>query len=1149
MPVFAAEEITMSSESNAMAAKRSRVQICAALMKLLKTTPYRKLTVSRVCSEAGVSRPTFYKYFQSLDAVVLYKLEQLEKAYEKRHSYEADIRSRFADFYAFVRNNRDFELLLGKNRLYSVFGELVRDSYLKYMTEHEGRAYHGFLREYLPEYLAAAIISLLQKWAGTGYRETPEQMADITAQLLDGYQDILLDGMKEKPDAPRGKPVSAGAQRFGPGGLTENVSDILNNLPVGVCVLFMPDETHQEIRFANTQQMRLINPNMQAPEKADPQKSALRAGYYKNAFSGVHPDDLADALEVFRKNYREKQFRVPRIRLKTSSGDYIWVSMDVKLREDLPDGKLFYASYRDISKEIQLRQELEAQRQKNVEKKLLDTIGHLPACSVLYREEADGAIVPERFSEEYLRFRGYEEDETPDEQERAFLMTVHPDDRSRVLQALEESHGGRGLYPVLVRIRIRDDGYKWVSANFTWFAFSKIKYLYAVFTDIDSLKKQEQLLQRQYDDAQAFLDSVADTYMMTQRSNLTQNRVEALRGRGAPPASWEGRSYDELAERLMRAVRDNGDRENCMELLDRTRLLDTFEKGIRTVTREFRADPTGREMLWFQGVTTLTQHPESGDIFAFFALSSIRDKKLSEAIINKIVAEQCDYVGCIDANRRRFVLFVPNKRWNGRETVRADSDYEQTLESAFIKYVLPEEREKYREFADLSHVLAELEKKQSVSALFHNSEETGIRVKQLEFSYLDKAGGLISLVKTDITEAQQQQLEQEERLREALTFAERANEAKTTFLASMSHDLRTPLNGVLGFTAFALHENDPKKKQAYLEKIESSGNLLLDLINDTLDLSRIESGKAIPEPEAVMSDDLVPAVVTALRPSAELKGVKLVVDYTDYKNEPIWADKLKINKIALNLLSNAIKFTPSGGTVTVTLSCALAQPAQESCGFIIEDTGMGMSAEFMKHMYEPFSQEKRSEAVQTPGTGLGLSIVRRYVDLLGGTISVESRLHVGTRWTVILPVKKLESVLTEKPKAASQDTLRGKRVLLCEDNHMNTEIASMLLKNKGMYVETAENGAIGLEKFSVSGQGWYDAVLMDIRMPEMDGYEAARRIRALERADAAAVPIIAMTADAFEESIREAKDAGMSDYITKPVEPQKLYSVIQKCIK
>ena len=1123
----------MNTINNERAMKKSKAQICSALMKLLQTKPYRRITVSQVCDSAGVSRPTFYKNFDSMDAVVRFRLLQLKKNYDRSHSRSGDICANLTEFYTFVRSNPEIDLLLTKSKLFPVFEEIVREDYQARLANIKGQALNRTVFEYLPGYLSATVVSLLRKWVESGYRQTPEQMGELASMLIDGYEALL------SPE-PAAKAAS---------GCSESISDILNNIPTGVCVLFMPDETHQEIRFANTQQMRLINPNMPAPEKVDPQNNALRAAYYKNAYSGVHPDDLQTALETFRKNYHEKQFQVPPIRLRTSSGDYIWVAMDVTLRESLPDGKLFYASYRDISKEVQLRKELEVQRQKNVEKTLLDTIGHLPACSILYREKEDGTIVPERFSKEYLRFRGYSEDETPNAKENGFLQTVHPDDRGNVLKALEASHGGRGLYPVIVRICIRGDGYKWTSANFTWFSISEIKYLYVVFTDIDDLKKQEQLLQEQYDGAQSFLDSVADTYLMTQRSNLTQNRVEALRGRGAPPSSWEGQSYDKLVDRLLQEVWGSEDRESCAELLDRSCLLNSFEKGIRTVTREFRSHPAGQETLWLQGVTTLSKHPESGDVFAFFALSSIREKKLSEAIINKIVAEQCDYVCCIDAKRQRFVLFVPNKRWEGRETVRIDADYTGTLDSVFIKYVLPEERDKYRDFTDLSNVLAALEKKESISELFHSSEEDGIRVKQLEFSYLDKASGLISLVKTDITAAQQKQLEQEERLREALSFAERANEAKTTFLASMSHDLRTPLNGVLGFTAFALQENDPEKKQEYLEKIESSGKLLLDLINDTLDLSRIESGKAVPEPETVMSDDLIPAVVTALRPSAELKGVKLVVDCTDYQNEPIWADKLKINKIALNLLSNAIKFTPSGGTVTVTLYCVSASPALEGCSFTIEDTGMGMSAEFMEHMYEPFSQEKRSEAVQTPGTGLGLSIVRRYVDLLGGTISVESRLHEGTRWTVTLPVKKLESELTEKPKAASEDALQGKRVLLCEDNQMNTEIASMLLKNKGMLVESAENGAIGLEKFSVSSEGWYDAVLMDIRMPEMGGYEAARRIRALERADAAAVPIIAMTADAFEESIRAAKNAGMSAYITKPVEPQKLYSVLQKCME
>jgi len=1120
----------MNTINNERAMKKSKTQICSALMKLLQTKPYRRITVSQVCDSAGVSRPTFYKNFDSMDAVVRFRLLQLKKNYQRSHSRSGDICAHLTDFYAFVGSNPEIDLLLTKGKLFSVFEDILREDYQAHLMGKKDRAFDSTVLEYLPGYLSATVVSLLRKWVESGYRQTPEQMGELTSKLVDGYEALLSPEPTAKAEVGR----------------SESISDILNNIPTGVCVLFMPDETHQEIRFANTQQMRLINPNMPVPETVDPRQSALRAGYYKNAFSGVHPDDLPAALEAFRKNFHEKQFRIPPIRLRTGSGDYIWVAMDVTLREDLPDGKLFYASYRDVSKEVRLQKELDVQRQKNVEKTLLDTIGHLPACSILYREEEDGAIVPERFSNEYLLFRGYPEGETPSAEENAFLQTIHPDDRDNVLQALEASHGGRGLYPVIVRIRIRGDGYKWTSANFSWFSILEIKYLYVVFTDIDDLKKQEAQLQSQYDAAQSFLDSVADTYLMTQRSNLTQNKIDALRGRGAPPASWEGRSYDELAARIMREALGDEDRKSCAELLDRTHLLSLFEQGIMTVTREFRSRPAGQETLWVQGVTTLSKHPKSGDVFAFFAISNIREKKLTEAIINNIIQEQCDYVCCIDAKSRRFMLFIPNRRWSGKEIIPSGSDYAETLNSVFVKYVVPEEREKYRDFTDLSHVLAALENKESVSALFHSGEGGVTRVKQLEFSFLDRANDLISLVKTDITEAQQQQLEQENRLRRALEMAETATAAKSDFLASMSHDLRTPLNGVLGFTAFALRENDPQKKQEYLERISSSGQILLDLINDTLDLSRLESGKAVPEPEAVMSDDLIPAVVNALKPSAELKGVRLVENLRDYRNEPVWIDKLKVNKIALNLLSNAIKFTPSGGTVTVTPYCSSACPGQAGCGFIIEDTGMGMSEEFMQHMYEPFSQEKRSESVQMPGTGLGLSIVKRYVDLLGGTIRVESRLHAGTRWEVTLPVTKLQNGLKDKPKAESLEVLKGRRILLCEDNQMNTEIASMLLKDKGMLVETAENGAIGLKKFSASPEGYYDIVLMDIRMPEMDGLQAARQIRALNRLDAGTVPVIAMTADAFEESIREAKDAGMNAYITKPVEPGKMFETLRR---
>ena len=642
-------ETTMNTINNERAMRKSQAQIYSALMKLLQTKPYRKITISQVCDSAGVSRPTFYKNFDSMDAVVRFRLLQLKKNYYRSHSRSGDARTRLTDFFAFMQSNREIDLLLAKGRLFPIFEEIVREDCRAQLTSGKEQTSDSAVLAYLPGYLSAAVVSLLRKWIESGYDQTPERTGELASKLIDGYEALLSPEPAVKAESGR----------------SESVSDILNNIPTGVCVLFMPDETHQEIRFANTQQMRLINPNMPSPERVDPQQSALRAGYYKNAFSGVHPDDLPAALEAFREGFHEKRFRVPPIRLKTGSGNYIWVAMDVTLREDLPDGKLFYTSYRDISKEMQLQHKLELQRQKNMEQTLLDTIGRLPACSALYREEPDGTLLPERYSAELLLFLGYSPENAAELQKKSLLQSVHPEDRDRIMQAMQAGRDDSAPHSAVLRLLIRNDGCKWVNAALTRFSFAEEKYLYILFTDIDDLKKQEAQLQSQYDAAQSFPDSVADTYLMTQRSNLTKNRVEALRGRGAPPASWEGRSYDELFERLMQEVKEPEDRKSCAELLDRTCLLHLFDKGIRTVTREFRSRPAGQETLWLQGVTTLSKHPKSGDVFAFFALSNIREKKLTEAIINNIIQEQCDYVCCIDAKSQRFMLFIPNRRWSG----------------------------------------------------------------------------------------------------------------------------------------------------------------------------------------------------------------------------------------------------------------------------------------------------------------------------------------------------------------------------------------------------------------------------------------------------------------------------------------------------
>ena len=387
-------------------------------------------------------------------------------------------------------------------------------------------------------------------------------------------------------------------------------------------------------------------------------------------------------------------------------------------------------------------------------------------------------------------------------------------------------------------------------------------------------------------------------------------------------------------------------------------------------------------------------------------------------------------------------------------------------------------------------------------------------------------------------------------LRKAKLDAETANEAKSVFLSGMSHDLRTPLNGIVGFTDLAIREDDPAKKQDYLLKIKSSGELLADLVSDTLELSRIESGKMTLQPEAVNCRALGRAIIMAVEPAAELKNVTLLTDAGQYPDENVWVDKMKLQKIMLNLLSNAIKYTPEGGTVR--LSVGPLDPPENGCTrrIVVEDSGIGMGAEFLQNIYEPFSQEHRPEAANVAGTGLGLTIVKRIVDLMSGCIRVESVVGRGTKFTVDLPIQRADDAGTAKAQVQDDPTvLAGKRVLLCEDNYLNTEIVSLLLGERGMTVECAADGRADVEKFADSAPGYFDVILMDMRMPIMDGCEAAETIRKLSRTDARAVPIIAVSADAFEDDMRRAYNAGMTGYLSKPIDPNKLSELLQESLK
>ena len=375
--------------------------------------------------------------------------------------------------------------------------------------------------------------------------------------------------------------------------------------------------------------------------------------------------------------------------------------------------------------------------------------------------------------------------------------------------------------------------------------------------------------------------------------------------------------------------------------------------------------------------------------------------------------------------------------------------------------------------------------------------------------------------------------------------------AKREFLFNMCHDIRTPMNAIIGFTALAqTHIDDRGQVEDYLKKISVSSQHLLSLINDVLDMSRIESGKVTLEAKPVHLPELVHELRDIVQAVVSEKDLSLTLDTVGVENEDVIADPLRLEQILINVLANAVKFTPDGGQISLWIVQKDTAPAgYADFEFHIKDNGIGMSEEFQKHIFEQFARERTSTVSKIQGTGLGMAITKSLVDMMGGRITVKSEQGKGSEFTISLRFPIGEAKTEQTPPAAKASASAGKKLLVVEDNELNLEIASTLLKEAGFAVDTAENGKIAVEKVEAASADRYDLILMDIQMPEMDGYEATRRIRALPDTKKAALPIVAMTANAFEDDRKNALRAGMNGHIAKPLDIQKLFQVLSELLK
>lgn len=399
----------------------------------------------------------------------------------------------------------------------------------------------------------------------------------------------------------------------------------------------------------------------------------------------------------------------------------------------------------------------------------------------------------------------------------------------------------------------------------------------------------------------------------------------------------------------------------------------------------------------------------------------------------------------------------------------------------------------------------------------------------------------------DITKSK----EQEAKLIDALKRAEEANKAKTVFLSNMSHDIRTPINGIMGMTSIALKHIDEQERVAdCLHKIDNSSHHLLSLVNDILDMSRIDAGKVIIAHEPFDLISLIGDCSSIIRGELVGRQVSFEADTAEVKHHRLIGDALHMRQIIINILGNSVKFTHDGGTISiqVTEPESTSESSTHWFHFELKDTGIGMSEEYLPKLFDSFSQANDSSRTRYAGTGLGMAITKKLVDLLGGTIQVESKLGKGTKMTLDFPIELDPSSPqdTGKEDSITQEVrLDGMRILVAEDNEINMEIVTMVLTEAGAEITQAFNGQEALDAFSGSALGQFDVILMDVMMPVMDGMEAARRIRSLPRDDARTIPIVAATANAYKEDIQKTRDAGMNAHVSKPLDIPVLLTLLK----
>jgi len=596
--------------------------------------------------------------------------------------------------------------------------------------------------------------------------------------------------------------------------------------------------------------------------------------------------------------------------------------------------------------------------------------------------------------------------------------------------------------------------------------------------------------------------------------------------------------------------------ERGIYLMDKTQLTDAIYQYINTNTDYSLADFVHNNALPVTGVLFILFVAIFIALFTYISASrkeikAIEQQKQQLDIITSL-SKDYENVYIVNAERETGITlkldgYVSEELVTGFER---ELPYYSACKNYVQNRVYEEDKEMMLEAMKLENVLPHVIKGEEYVGTYRVVGDGEIHYYRYKYIYTGNQDQIIAGFQ-NIDDIVKEQEKQKKKLQEALEAAEKASKAKTSFLFNMSHDIRTPMNAILGFTDLAKkHPDDPARLRDYLNKIQSSGNVLMSILNNILEMARIESGSIDLDEQAVDLEEISEALFSIFQTQMEQKGIKFTKEI-NIQHRYVYGDQTKIREIFLNILSNALKYTESGGKVRILLE--EMSPDKEGCAVFktqISDTGIGMPPEFLERIFDEFSRERNSEKNNIEGTGLGMAIVKRFVDLMGGRIEVQSEQGKGSTFTVTFShrIASKDDVTSDAVHHDLNKDFTGKRILLAEDNDLNAEIASEILSDVGFGIERAGDGQICVDMINSRPAHYYDVILMDVQMPNLNGYGAAKEIRNLNDKEKANIPIIAMTANAFDEDRKEAIAAGMNGHVAKPIDISKLIEKLSELI-